>query len=120
MPCFPVKGDLQLTADGKRFVVAAGPAALAQRINIGLQTPLGTWRWDKSQGVPFLTNQIEKLTPTILRAMLRRYLLSFSEVTSILTLDVQTENGNATVTYSLMTNVGIVSQESVQFLVVNR
>jgi hypothetical protein len=118
VPSFPVDGDLQLTSDGRGFVYATGTAALAQRLKAGLQTPLGTWRWDQTLGVPIFG--VEKLTVRILKAFIRRYLLSFDEVVRVTQVDVTADSsGKARVTFSLLAKSGDELTDSVPFQVVN-
>jgi hypothetical protein len=118
MPCFPVQGDLQISDDGRRFVLASSMPRLVQRIRIGWETLRGTWRWDTQIGTP-LTDW-EKLTIRTLKAYATQYLLSFSEVDKILELSVtQDSAGLATVTYSLTVTSGEVVSDSLGLLVIS-
>jgi hypothetical protein len=119
MPCFPVVGDLELNDDETDFVTAAGTAALAQRIRIGLLTPLGYWRWDTTVGVPILG--VEKLSVSVLKAFMRRFLLSFDEVVRVVRLEVAADTaGRASVNYEILTRASETVQDSVPFQVVNQ
>jgi hypothetical protein len=118
MPCFAVQGDLRLTDDETGFVATSGLARLAQRIRIGLQTPLGYWRWDTTIGVP-ITN-VEKLTRNVLLAMIRRYLLSFDEIVRVSSLSVTVDSsGLANVTYAAITNAAETLQDTFPFQVIS-
>jgi hypothetical protein len=116
MPCFPVEGDLEISADGKRFVLATGTRALVQRINLGLQTPLGYWRWDRTKGVPILG--VEMLTVAILKAYVRRYLRSFPDVVKVISVTVDVDaNGRAAVGYTIQAKPNVVVTSSVPLMV---
>jgi hypothetical protein len=116
MPGFPVQGDLELSADGKRFVLATGTRALVQRINTGLQTPLGYWRWDKTKGVPILG--VEMLTESILRAFIRRYLLSFDDIVKVISVTVTVDtSGRARVDYTVKAKPNVEVSSSLPLMV---
>lgn len=116
MPCFPVQGDFELSADGRNFLLAAGMPRLVQRIRIGWETLRGTWRWDTRIGTP-LTDW-EKLTVRTLKAYAAQYLLSFREVIKIKSLSVtQDRDGLATVVYTVQTAVGETVSDSLGLLV---
>jgi len=118
MPCFPVRGDLELTSDGKRFVLTQGMPRLVQRIRIGFETLRGTWRWDTRIGTPL--TQTEKLTVRTLRAYVIEYLLSFDEVAQIVSIEVtQNAQGVATVVYKAKTQLGELVTDSVDLVIVS-
>lgn len=118
MATFPIPGDLRLNDSETGFVLASGTARLAQRLRIGLQIPLGSWRWDLLIGVPI--TEVEKLTPTILKSALRQFLLSFDEVIRVMTVAVSLDpEGLAVVEYTVLTNTTEVLSDSVPFALVS-
>lgn len=50
---FPIQGDLELTADGRDFVLVSGAEKVAQNIKVRLEMFKGTWRYDRNLGMPF-------------------------------------------------------------------
>lgn len=50
---FPVLGDLELTADGRDLVLVSGAEKVRQNITVRAQIFLGSWRYDRSRGVPY-------------------------------------------------------------------
>src|SRR5690606_27136204 len=99
--------------------ISSGPHRLAQRIRVGLETPTTTWRWDLRKGFPVL--RVEKLTPAILSALLRRFLLAFPEVASVRSLAIRPlQPGVAEADYVVISSAGETVQDTVHFAVINR
>lgn len=53
MPGFPIKGDLELSADGRELVIISGPERVAQALTVAAQVFKGSWRYDLNLGVPY-------------------------------------------------------------------
>jgi hypothetical protein len=118
--CFDFQGDLQLSDDETRFVLVGGQRRLRQRLQIGMQRLKGTWRWDRSLGLPLA--EIEKLTESLLRSLLRSYLLSYPEVKRVKTLDVKPDPDEPSlglVSYVVVTDEGEIDDSNIPFLVVS-
>lgn len=50
---FPIVGDLELTEDGRDIVLFHGVNKVMQSIRVGAQIFKGSWRYDRSKGVPY-------------------------------------------------------------------
>ncbi len=50
---FPIVGDLQLKADGTDIQLGGGPDAVRQSIQTRALIFKGSWRYDRTKGVPY-------------------------------------------------------------------
>lgn len=86
MACFPIPGDAVLSSDGRTFLLTTGGPRVAQRLRIGIQTILGTYKYDLDKGIPWF-RLLDKPNQALLRPAIRDFFLSFPEVHSIRSLE---------------------------------
>lgn len=60
MPCFPVRGDLALSADQRELVLVAGAALTKQQIEVASTIWQGFWFYDETVGLPMLQSILVK------------------------------------------------------------
>lgn len=85
MPTFDIPGDMMLMPDGTSIVLATGVARVKQRLRIGIQTILGTYKYDVAKGLPWF-EWLDKTRASVIESELRKFFLSFPEVQSLTTL----------------------------------
>lgn len=109
---FPIQGDLEFTPDGKDLALLAGAAKVAQSIRIRAGIFRGSWRYDRTRGVPYFQDilvagaQIEVVRRTFHRLLaetdgvdeVRRLAIRFEQSTQTIYVDfeVLTESGLTT------------------------
>lgn len=82
--CFPVAGDLRLSADGRELVLVAGLDCARQQIQAASQIWQGFWVYDQSVGLPMLNSVlIKNASLELLGQVFREWLLTLSGVTSV-------------------------------------
>lgn len=68
---FPVQGDLELTADGRDFVLTDGLEKVRQNIRVRASIFKGSWRYDRTKGMPYFEEIL--VTGTSLELIRRRF-----------------------------------------------
>ena len=79
MATFDKPGDAMLTPDGKSIVLATGPARVKQRLKVGIQTILGSYRYNTNAGLPWFEWFDQGMRAPI-EVELRRFFNSFTKV----------------------------------------
>jgi hypothetical protein len=116
--CFPVRGDIALTADGSDLLLVEGAAAVRQRIKLALSTFKGSWRYDLNEGVPYFQEilvfgaNVELVRQRYYEELLKvpgvlgvtRLTIQFDSAaqTIYVTFEVQSENGTIADTIDLV------------------
>jgi hypothetical protein len=84
-----VKGDLELSADGREILLTSGARMATQQIQVGSQIWTGTISWDPDAGLPMLGTILVKGPDfRVLTQIFRSFFLSKSGVQSIDELSV--------------------------------
>jgi hypothetical protein len=107
MATFDIPGDMMLTPDRTSVVLATGPARVKQRLKVGIQTILGSYKYDPSAGLPWF-EWFDQGMRFPIEGELRKFFLTFPEVASInkLTLSVERSTRMLSVRYELQLKDG--------------
>lgn len=115
---FPILGDLELTADGRDFVLFHGTDKVAQSIRVAAQIFRGSWRYDRQIGVPYF-EEILVAGPQLERVRRRFHelLQATSGVAAVRTVTVgfERETGTATVDFEVVAETGELLADSLTF-----
>ncbi len=87
MTTFNVPGDMVLTADRKSVVLVTGPERVKQRVRIGIQTLLGTYKFNLDAGIPWLV-WLDKSQRVPIESELRKHLLTYPEIQAVTSLNL--------------------------------
>ncbi len=88
-----VKGDLQLSADGRQILLTSGARMAEQQIRVGSQIWTGTIAWDPDAGLPMLGTILVKGPDfRVLSQIFESFFLSKSGVQSIDELSVSLDS----------------------------
>lgn len=95
---FPIRGDLELTSDGRDFVLVTGRTKIAQSIRTRAQIFLGSWRYDRDLGVPYF-QEILQAGPSmeITRRRFYELLIGTPGVLSVPELNIRFDSAKQTV-----------------------
>jgi hypothetical protein len=95
---FPRPGDLELTADGRDFVILSGREKVAQSLRVGAQIFLGSWRYDRQKGIPYF-QEIALAGPSLerVRRRFQEFVSGTDGVVAVNKLDVRFEVSTGTV-----------------------
>jgi len=95
--CFPIRGDLELTDDGRDLVLVAGRNKVAQSIVVGAQIFKGSWRYDRGAGIPYFQDiMLGGPQQDVVRRRFVDFLAGTDGVTSVDSLTLRFENASAT------------------------
>jgi hypothetical protein len=120
MPCFPVAGDLKLSADGRELVLVAGADLVRQQVIAASQIWQGWWVYDESVGLPMLSSVLVKGADLrVVTQVFRDWLLSLSGVTSVTTCVCALDRvaRTLTVTFAVVAEDGTTLADEVTFAV---
>jgi hypothetical protein len=117
---FPVLGDLELTADGRDLVLISGKEKVAQSIRTGAQIFRGSWRYDRSIGIPYF-QEILVAGPDLERVRRRfhEFLTSTDGVSSIEQLDVRIDGETLYVDFRVACESGESTSGTLDFVAAN-
>lgn len=113
MPCFPIPGDLALSADGRTLLfTTTEPQRVAQSIRTRAQIFKGSWRYDLNVGVPYFQEIL--VAGAGLDQVRRRFYDLFAEtvgVVAVLKCDVVFDSAAETVRveFQVSTRAGVVT-----------
>ena len=107
MATFDKPGDAMLTPDGKSIVLATGPARVKQRLKVGIQTILGSYRYNTNAGLPWFEWFDQGMRAPI-EVELRKFFNSFPEILRVnsLSLTVDRNTRMLFVSYALQLKDG--------------
>jgi hypothetical protein len=101
VPGFPIAGDLQLTDDGTQLVFTSGLGKIAQSIRTRASIFLGSWRYDRSLGVPYFQEiLVSGASVELVRRRFYDLIIGTDGVTGVTKLDVAFDQTSATVVVS--------------------
>lgn len=95
---FPIKGDLELSADGSDFVLVTGGDQVLQAITNRAQIFKGSWTYDRSLGVPYFQDILA--SGASIELVRRRFYELVAEtpgVSSVLKVTLRFDHNNATI-----------------------
>jgi hypothetical protein len=85
MPTFDFPGDIMLTPGGTSIMLASGASRVKQRLKVGIETILGTYKYDPSKGLPWF-DWLDRTQRVVIETELRKFFLSYPEVLTIVNL----------------------------------
>lgn len=98
MPCFPIKGDLELTNGGRDLALIAGGDKIIQSITTRAQIFRGSWRYDRNEGVPYFQDILASgASVELVRRRFHDLILGTDGVTAITKLTIRFDYAAATV-----------------------
>jgi hypothetical protein len=100
---FPIPGDLDLTEDGRDFVLVSGASKVLQSIKTRAQIYKGSWRYDRSKGVPYFQEiLVAGVGVELVRRRFHELLIGTDGVTGVRSLEVAFDPTSATINVSFV------------------
>jgi hypothetical protein len=119
---FPIHGDLELTADGRDLVLLSGAAKVAQSIRVGAQIFKGSWRYDRSAGIPYF-QEILVAGPQLelVRRRFHEFLTRTPGVAAVTSLTLRHDRASATiyVDFHVVVETGEILTDTLDFVAVS-
>ncbi|MES2384541.1 MAG: hypothetical protein V4593_08325 [Pseudomonadota bacterium] len=115
---FPVLGDVALTADGRDLQLVSGAAKVAQSIKTRAQVFKGSWRYDRTLGVPYFQDILATgASVELVRRRFQELISSTDGVLSIQSLTVTFDRTRATVlvNFTAVSDTGEVIRDVLDF-----
>lgn len=116
--CFPVAGDLMLSADGTELVLTSGAAMALQQVKASAEIWAGSVYWDPEAGLPMLTDVLVKGPDLrVVQGIFRDWLLGIAGVVSVdeLTVELNRAARHLTVRFRVTSEDGTDASDSVSF-----
>lgn len=96
--CFPIVGDLELTADGRDLVFVSGADKVRQNIKSRAGILKGSWRYDRSKGVPYFDDiLVAGASVALVRRRFYELILGTDGVTAVTSCNVRFDSKTETV-----------------------
>lgn len=95
MACFNIPGDAALSADGRRLLLTTGPDRTAQRVRVGIRTHRGSYKYDRSKGIPW-QEALSLESPVAADVEVSKFLLSRPEIKAIRRLTFRPDKATRT------------------------
>lgn len=95
---FPIKGDLELNADGSDFVLVTGGQQVVQAITNRAQIFKGSWTYDRSLGVPYFQDVLA--SGASIELVRRRFYELVAEtpgISSVVSVTLRFDHANETI-----------------------
>ena len=120
MATFDIPGDAMLTPDGTSIMLASGAPRVKQRIKVGIETILGSYKYDPSKGLPWF-DWLDRTQRVVIESELRKFFLSYPEVLTIvsLTLSVAKPTRQLSVRYELKLKSAAIITDTIAIAQVN-
>lgn len=113
-----MQGDLQLTADGRDIMLVSGAAKVAQNIKVRAGIYKGSWRYDRTLGMPYFEDIFAfGASAELIRRRFQELIVGTPGVLSIqsLTLRFDRTNGTIYVDFVCITDTGEVLRDVLDF-----
>lgn len=115
---FPVRGDLQLTPDGRDLQLISGAAKVAQSIRVRAQIFKGSWRYDRQLGVPYFQDiLVFGASVELVRRRFHELISGTDGVLSVQKLAIKLDRTNETilVEFEVLADTGEVIRDVLDF-----